>query len=403
MPDDLDARGGDRDRRARARRARTVACVAHLPRREDLPVSRRADRRDRAGRRRRRGAAGAACRAAPHGHAAPRWPRPCWPRFRPSGSAGIPNSACWCSRPGHRAELDRRRRRGRGRSRRPPMSAGGGCDPQDRLSAAPRAHPGLPGSAPRGGTAGAPGDRTGRPVRPGPGSRPAARRYPGLGGGRAVRHRGGRAPPRRRPPPARTRRGRNHGPPRCVRPSRRLQSRGELRGALGTPCAPPPRPAAAARGLARDRQLTRRARLLIMMGVPPEGPSPCRGVAGSGQPGRGRRAGGRDAGARRAGAGGAGRLPVTGAAGAQPVAVDAWLLLATVAVRRLQRGESRTALRRALQLAAPETQRRAVQQVWAQLRRGLRDDHELAEQYRALQGASHGTGPGRTPPRPTAS
>jgi LuxR family maltose regulon positive regulatory protein len=48
--------------------------------------------------------------------------------------------------------------------------------------------------------------------------------------------------------------------------------------------------------------------------------------------------------------------------------------------------EARSALRQALRAAIPETQRRAVQQVWADLRRVLRDDDELAAQYRQLQG-----------------
>jgi len=53
--------------------------------------------------------------------------------------------------------------------------------------------------------------------------------------------------------------------------------------------------------------------------------------------------------------------------------------------------EARGALRQALRAAAPESQRRAVQQVWADLRRVLRDDDELATQYRQLQGAAHAT------------
>jgi LuxR family maltose regulon positive regulatory protein len=77
--------------------------------------------------------------------------------------------------------------------------------------------------------------------------------------------------------------------------------------------------------------------------------------------------------------------PATEAVGVRvPVAVDAWLLLATVAVQLNDAGRARVALSQALRLAAPECQRRAVYQVWAQLRRGLRDDAELAEQYRAL-------------------
>jgi len=44
----------------------------------------------------------------------------------------------------------------------------------------------------------------------------------------------------------------------------------------------------------------------------------------------------------------------------------------------------------ALRHAAPEGQRRAVHQVWAQLRRVLRDDDDLAEQRRVLEGTTRG-------------
>jgi LuxR family maltose regulon positive regulatory protein len=75
-----------------------------------------------------------------------------------------------------------------------------------------------------------------------------------------------------------------------------------------------------------------------------------------------------------------------------PVAVDAWLLLAMLAAREQDVDGAREALRRALRCATPEAHRRAVYQVWAQLRRILRDDADLAEQYRALSGD---TGPVR--------
>lgn len=82
--------------------------------------------------------------------------------------------------------------------------------------------------------------------------------------------------------------------------------------------------------------------------------------------------------------------PVAGTAGvAGPVSLEAWLVLATVAARRGEVEEARGALRQALRAASPESQRRAVQQVWADLRRVLRDDDELAAQYRQLQGAAH--------------
>jgi LuxR family transcriptional regulator, maltose regulon positive regulatory protein len=69
-----------------------------------------------------------------------------------------------------------------------------------------------------------------------------------------------------------------------------------------------------------------------------------------------------------------------------PVAVDAWLLLAMLAADQQDVNGAREALRRALRCATPEAYRRAVYQVWTQLRRILRDDVELAEQYRALSG-----------------
>jgi LuxR family maltose regulon positive regulatory protein len=54
-------------------------------------------------------------------------------------------------------------------------------------------------------------------------------------------------------------------------------------------------------------------------------------------------------------------------------------------------------LRHALRHAAPEAQRRAVQQVWAQLRRVLRNDDGLIEQYRGLQGITASTNGHGTP------
>jgi LuxR family maltose regulon positive regulatory protein len=186
--------------------------------------------------------------------------------------------------------------------------------------------------------------------------------------------------------------------------SRRLQSRGELRGAMHALRDPeltdgPPPPA----WLARETALTR-ARLLIMMGNPDEGLAILAGLPDPDAP---------DAAVVRAAAllarGEPERaaltvIPVTEASGVRtPVAVDAWLLLATVAVQTGETGPSRAALRRALQLAAPECHRRAVYQVWAQLRRGLRDDHELAEQYRALAGGAATATPVRARPRTAAA
>jgi LuxR family maltose regulon positive regulatory protein len=82
-------------------------------------------------------------------------------------------------------------------------------------------------------------------------------------------------------------------------------------------------------------------------------------------------------------------LPVTAGAGLHgPAAVNAWLVMATVATQLGEQDSARDALLHALQLAIPESQRRAVQQVWAELRRLLRDDDELNRLYQTLQGTS---------------
>jgi LuxR family maltose regulon positive regulatory protein len=83
---------------------------------------------------------------------------------------------------------------------------------------------------------------------------------------------------------------------------------------------------------------------------------------------------------------------VADAAGAPaPVALDAWLLLAMLAANQEDTAGAREALRRALRVAAGESYRRPVHQVWSQLRRLLRDDDRLAVQYGAL-GAGPGSG-----------
>ena len=83
-------------------------------------------------------------------------------------------------------------------------------------------------------------------------------------------------------------------------------------------------------------------------------------------------------------------MPVVGAAGVRtPISVEAWLLVATTAAQNGETENARSALRHAFRYAAPECQRRAVQQVWAQVRRLLRDDDRLAAQHRALQGRGH--------------
>jgi LuxR family maltose regulon positive regulatory protein len=71
-----------------------------------------------------------------------------------------------------------------------------------------------------------------------------------------------------------------------------------------------------------------------------------------------------------------------------PVAVEGWLVLAMLAEGQGDVTGVREALRRALRLATPETQRRLVHQVWTRLRRVVRDDDELAVRYRALSGES---------------
>ncbi|MEV4641442.1 LuxR C-terminal-related transcriptional regulator [Actinoplanes sp. NPDC049548] len=80
-------------------------------------------------------------------------------------------------------------------------------------------------------------------------------------------------------------------------------------------------------------------------------------------------------------------MPVLTSAGSTPpIRVEAWLVMATIAEQTGDADTARGALRHALREALPESQRRAVQQVWARLRRVLRDDDELTQQYRALQG-----------------
>ncbi|GAA4600548.1 LuxR family maltose regulon positive regulatory protein [Actinoplanes octamycinicus] len=70
---------------------------------------------------------------------------------------------------------------------------------------------------------------------------------------------------------------------------------------------------------------------------------------------------------------------VADAAGvATPVALDAWLLLAMLAAGADDAAGAREALRRALRVAGPENVRRPVHQVWGALRRVLRDDEKLA-------------------------
>ncbi|MFI7600371.1 LuxR C-terminal-related transcriptional regulator [Actinoplanes sp. NPDC049681] len=90
-------------------------------------------------------------------------------------------------------------------------------------------------------------------------------------------------------------------------------------------------------------------------------------------------------------------VPVLSSAGlAPPICVEAWLIMATIADRTGDAESARSALRHAVRAAAPDAHRRAVQQVWARLRRVLREDDELSQQYRSLQGGTP------TPPPPAA-
>jgi len=180
--------------------------------------------------------------------------------------------------------------------------------------------------------------------------------------------------------------------------SRRLQARGELRGAakLLEDAGDEPR---TQRWLAREIVLAR-AQLMITMGRPGDAlrlihdlPTPdlpsvlvthAAALVAGGDAQRAREM----------------LQPVLGAAGLpSPVAVEGWLVMATVAAHDGDIVDARRALGQALRHAIPEAQRRAVHQVWAQLRRLLRDDDELVEQHRVLQGAARG---GRRPHVPTA-
>ncbi|WP_275410892.1 LuxR C-terminal-related transcriptional regulator [Paractinoplanes rishiriensis] len=172
--------------------------------------------------------------------------------------------------------------------------------------------------------------------------------------------------------------------------SRRLQARGELRSALVAldDSAPAPGGLPAPAWLVRQLTLAQ-ARLLIVMGRP----EPAMTVLGKlADPDAQDASVVRAAALVAAGDPAAARLlamPVAGAAGvASPVNLEAWLVLATVAARVGDVDDARAALRHALRTAMPESQRRAVQQVWAELRRVLRDDDELAAQYRQLQGSA---------------
>jgi LuxR family maltose regulon positive regulatory protein len=174
--------------------------------------------------------------------------------------------------------------------------------------------------------------------------------------------------------------------------SRRLQARGELRGAmtlLKEAAAPTDRPAP--EWLVREVTLSC-AKLLIVRGRPQEAlaavrefPQPhaadvvvthAASLAALGSPEPAREAV---------------RQIIGTASLDRPIAVEAWLVMARIAAQLGEVDNTREALRHALRHAAPESQRRVIQQVWAELRRVLRDDDGLIEQYRSLQGAAAAT------------
>jgi LuxR family transcriptional regulator, maltose regulon positive regulatory protein len=170
--------------------------------------------------------------------------------------------------------------------------------------------------------------------------------------------------------------------------ARRLQVRGELRGAARTlheSTATPDRPAAP-EWLSREVALAE-ARMMIVDGrfdgaraVLGRHPGPRLAdvavvratlLLAEGQPGRAHEI----------------ARTVADAVGVTaPVAVEAWLLLAMIAAQAEDTAGVREALRRALRVAAPEALRRPVYQVWNRLRRAVRDDDDLAVRYRALGG-----------------
>lgn len=180
--------------------------------------------------------------------------------------------------------------------------------------------------------------------------------------------------------------------------SRRLQSRGELRGAVrllreAAEAAPAPPP-----WLGRENLLAQ-ARLLIAAGHPDQARALIEGIGeadapevavvramvllAEGEPVRAR---------------GIARAVADGSAPPQ-VGVEAWLLLAMCAAAANDVPGAREALRQALRLAAPEAHRRTLHLAWTRLRRVLREDDELIAQYHALGSAQ---APARPPVPPAA-
>ena len=168
--------------------------------------------------------------------------------------------------------------------------------------------------------------------------------------------------------------------------SRRLQERGELRGAMQAL-----RDAEAARPappvwLARENTLAR-ARMLITAGRRVEAALLLETLSEVDAPEVELvRAGLLLAGGQTEKATEIARTVADGARVNAPVAVDAWMLLAMRAAGDDDLDGAREALRRALRAAAPDAHRRTLHQAWAQLRRVLREDDELARQYQALNG-----------------
>ncbi|WP_433788904.1 LuxR C-terminal-related transcriptional regulator [Actinoplanes sp. CA-252034] len=166
--------------------------------------------------------------------------------------------------------------------------------------------------------------------------------------------------------------------------ARRLQTRGELRQAIGVLEASDAADSGAPRWLTREVRLVR-ARLLMLAGRVDEADDLLAGFADSPEPdavlaraalllARGEPAAAHEL----------ARTIADASRTRVPIALDAWLMLAMLSAGRDDAAAARDSLRRALRLAAAESCRRPVNQVWGELRRLLRDDDRLAQQYRSL-------------------
>jgi LuxR family maltose regulon positive regulatory protein len=173
----------------------------------------------------------------------------------------------------------------------------------------------------------------------------------------------------------------------AIMKSRRLQARGELRGAMRTLREAEAAPGAPA-WLIRENLLGQ-ARMLIAAGHLPDGRAVLDRLGDTDEP---------DVLVVQAAlllAGGEPdqayeivRTVADSARVTAPVAVDAWLLLALRAAASADVAEAREALRRALRAATPEKHRRMLNQAWTQLRKVLREDDELVTEYHALDVAT---------------